>query len=185
MTSQRLLRRAGLRKSAPMRIAPALLAALLAMAPPALAQLRAPAAPGPKPLGTFQDWVAATSSEGGQPVCYAFTRAKPAGQVPGRGEVMLTVTQRAALRDAVSIAAGFAYAANAEVRVEAGSAGLDFYTAQRSAFAREGARAVAAFGRAAQAVAKSPGPRGAVTDSFSLKGFSQAYAAISKACPAK
>jgi hypothetical protein len=184
MSSQRLLRRAGLRKSASMRIAPALLVALLAMAPPALAQQRA-AAPGPKPLGTFQDWVAATSSEGGQPVCYAFTRAKPAGAVPGRGEVMLTVTQRAALRDAVSIAAGFAYAAKAEVKVEAGNAGLDFYTAQRSAFAREGARAVAAFTRAANAVAKSPGPRGMVTDSFSLKGFSAAYAAITKACPAK
>jgi hypothetical protein len=98
---------------------------------------------------------------------------------------MLTVTQRAALRDAVSIAAGFAFAANAEVKVEAGPASLDFYTSQRSAFAREGAKAVAALSRAAQATAKSPGPRGAVTDSFSLKGFSQAYAAISKACPAK
>lgn len=191
MTSRRLFRRGLLRISAPMRISLAVFAALLAVAPPAFAQPRpAPSAQaakpdGPKPLGTFQDWVAATSSEGGQPVCYAFTRAKPAGSLPGRGEVMLTVTQRAALRDAVSIAAGFAYAANAEVKVEAGTANLDFYTAQRSAFAREGARAVAAFARAAQAVAKSPGPRGAVTDSFSLKGFSAAYAAISKACPAK
>lgn len=191
MSNRRLLRRDRLRISAAMRIALAVFAALLAvappaLAPPALAQPRPPARPdGPKPLGTFQDWVAATSTEGGQPVCYAFTRARPAGSVPGRGEVMLTVTQRAALRDAVSIAAGFAYAANAEVKVEAGSASLEFYTAQRSAFAREGTKAVAAFARAAQAVAKSPGPRGAVSDSFSLKGFSAAYAAISKACPAK
>lgn len=177
---------------APILLGPALLAAAPAHAqarhapahPPAQAQ--APAKPeGPKSIGTFQDWQAATHTEGGQTVCYALTRAKPAGAVPGRGEVVLTVTQRPNLRDAVAISAGFAYAANAEVKVEAGPATLDFYTAQRSAFAREGAKAVAAFAKVQQATAKSPGPRGAVSDTFSLKGFAQAYAAINKACPPK
>ena len=186
---QRLFTPAPLRISACMRILP-LLAALLAVSPatvPAWAQTRpAPPRPdGPKSIGTFQDWQAATHTEGGHPVCYAFTRPKPAGIVPGRGEVNLTVTQRPAMRDAVSISAGFAYAANAEVKMAAGTATLDFYTAQRSAFARNGAAAVAAFGRAPQAIAKSPGPRGEVADIFSLKGFSAAYAAINKACPAK
>jgi hypothetical protein len=166
------------------------LALLLACAAaPALAQQRpapaqAPAKPeGPKSIGVFQDWQAATHTEGGQTVCYALTRARPAGAVPGRGEVVLTVTHRPNLRDAVAISAGFTYAANAEVKVEVGQATLDFYTAQRSAFAREGTRAVAAFGRTAQAIARSPGPRGPVSDTFSLRGFSQAYAAINKACP--
>jgi len=146
----------------------------------------APAKPdGPKSIGTFQDWQAATHTEGGQTVCYALTRAKPAGAVPGRGEVVLTVTHRPNLRDAVAISAGFAYPANAEVKVAAGPGTLDFYTAQRSAFARSGPAAVAAFGRAPQAIAKSPGPRGEVSDTFSLKGFAQAYAAINKACPPK
>ncbi len=187
MSSQRLFTRPPLRISAPMRILP-LLAALLA-ASPALAQTR-PATPpprpdGPKSIGTFQDWQAATHTEGGQPVCYALTRAKPAGPVPGRGEVVLTVTQRPTLRDAVAISAGFPYAANAEVKVEAGPTTLDFYTAQRSAFARSGPAAVAAFNKAPQATAKSPGPRGPVADTFSLKGFAAAYAAITKACPPK
>jgi len=165
----------------------ALLLALAVPAPtPVQAQQRPPAAAGPKSIGTFQDWLAATHVEGGQPVCYALTRAKSsAPATPGRGEVVLTVTQRPTLRDAVSISAGFPFAANAEVKVEAGPASLDFYTAQRSAFARSGTAAVAAFNKAAQAVAKSPGPRGPVTDTFSLKGFTAAYAAITKACPPK
>ena len=192
MRSRRLFRRRRLRISAPMHTRPALLALAVLLAPAtALAQAKPAPAPaaakadGPKSIGTFQDWQAATHTEGGQTVCYALSRAKTAGAVPGRGEVVLTVTHRPNLRDAVAISAGFAYAANAEVKVEAGQAALDFYTAQRSAFAREGAKAVAVFNRGQQATAKSPGPRGPVSDIFSLKGFTQAYAAITKACPPK
>jgi hypothetical protein len=158
--------------------------ALTLAAPPAVAQSRAAA--GPKSIGTFQDWQAATHGEGAQRICYAATRAtgsKPA--LAGRGDVLLTVTHRSNLRDAVSVGAGFAYGANAEVKVEVGQATFDFYTAQRAAFARNGAQVVSSFARGAQAVAKSPHPRGEVVDSFSLKGFSAAYAAISKACPGK
>ena len=191
MITPRLFPRAAIRICAamcPVRVLlPTLLATiLLAAAPPAWAQSRPTVkSDGPKSIGTFQDWQAATHTEGGQPVCYALTRAKPAGALPGRGEVVLTVTQRPTLRDAVAISAGFAYAANAEVKVEAGQAKLDFYTAQRSAFARSGPAAVAAFTKAAHALATSPGPRGPVADTFSLKGFSAAYAAINKACPPK
>ena len=200
MSRQRLFTRRRLRISAPMHILPVLAAALfaaplvaVAVSPAVQAQPRpatAPATPaakpdGPKSIGTFQDWQAATHTEGGQTVCYALVRAKPAGAVAGRGEVVLTVTQRPALRDAVAISAGFTYAANAEVKVALGATTLDFYTAQRSAFARSGAAAVAAFAKAPQAIAKSPGPRGEVADTFSMKGFAAAYAAINKACPPK
>ena len=196
MSRQRLFARRWLRISAPMHTLPVLAATLVAFAftsaaaqaqpRPATPPAAAPAKPdGPKSIGTFQDWQAATHTEGGQTVCYALVRAKPAGAVAGRGEVVLTVTQRANLRDAVAISAGFTYAANAAVKVAVGSNTLDFYTAQRSAFARNGAAAVAAFGRAPQAIAKSPGPRGEVADTFSMKGFSAAYAAITKACPPK
>lgn len=146
-----------------------------------------PAAPGPKALGTFDDWQAATYAEGGQTVCYAFTRPiKSDPVVPGRGRVLLTVTQRPSLRDAVSLGAGFAYPAKAEVKVMADSTALDFYTASRSAFARDGHAAVMAFQKSNHAVATSPGPKDKpVVDSFSLKGFTAAYNAVSKACPPK
>jgi hypothetical protein len=168
---------------------------VLALAMPAAAQSQhaaatpaKPAVPtGPQELGKFEDWVAATHQESGQTVCYAFTRAKNSTPtLPNRGEVVMTVTERPSGRDAVAISAGFAYGPNAAVTVQADQTGLDFYTAQHNAFAREGKAAVAAFQKAGQALARSPGPREGqlVVDTFSLKGFSAAYAAINKACPA-
>lgn len=139
----------------------------------------------PKPIGRWDDWQAATHQEGGALVCYAFTRATAsAPALPGRGDVVLTVTQRPGGRDAVAISAGFAYAAGAETTVQVDATQLPFYTANRSAFARDGRAAVAAFERGRQAVARSPAPRAAsVSDAFSLRGFTPAYAAVNKACP--
>jgi hypothetical protein len=140
---------------------------------------------GPKSIGKFEDWTAATHQESGAPVCYAFTRVQSsAPTLPGRGPVVLTVTERTSGRDAVAIEAGLPYAANATVTVQVDQAGLEFYAAGRNAFARDGKAAVTAFGKGSRAIARSPAPK-EVTDTFSLKGFGQAYAAILKACPAK
>jgi hypothetical protein len=163
----------------------------LLVALPAVAESKKPAPTvhatpaGPKKIGEFGDWIAATHQEGGQPLCYAFTRAQSsAPALPGRGPVILTVTERSSGRDAVAIEAGFSYAANATVTVQVDQTGLEFYTSGRNAFARDGKAAVAAFGRSSRAIARSPAPK-EVTDTFSLKGFSDAYKAIVKACPAK
>jgi hypothetical protein len=179
-----------------MRIHPLLPAAILAcLAIPAMAQAPKPpahppaaaAANAPKKLGAFEEWTAATHQEGGTTVCYAFTY--PSHSVPtvsGRGEVVLTVTERPTGRDEVALSAGFAYAAGATVTVQVDQTGLDFYTAQRNAFARDGKAVIAAFAKGSTAQARSPGPRETpVVDTFSLRGFSAAYAAINKACPAK
>ncbi len=179
-----------------MRRAPAFMLATL-IATPALAQPRparpvpprpathaAPAAP--HAIGKFEDWTAVTHQEAGQTVCYAFTRAASATPLPGRGDVVLTVTERpGGQRDTVAISAGFAYAANSEATVQVDGTTLAFYTSQRSAFARDGRAAASAFERGRQAIAKSAGPRGAaVVDTFSLRGFSPAFAAI-KTCSAR
>lgn len=171
----------------------ALLILLAGAALPALAQHTKPepharsAAEEPKKLGTFEDWTAATHREGGRTVCYAFTYpTSSVPKLPDRGEVLLTVTERPAARDEVSLTAGYAYAPNATVTVQVDQTGLDFYTAQRNAFARDGKAAVAAFQKGREALARSPGPRDVhVVDTFSLRGFSAAYAAINKACPAR
>jgi invasion protein IalB len=175
-----------------MRISPILLAAFLAAPLAAAAAPRTQSAPsgnpnGPKLLGRFEDWTAATHQEAGQTVCYAFTRAASSSPaIPGRTDVVLTVTERPAGRDAVAISAGFAYPQGAEVTVQVDQAALSFYTSQRSAFARDGAATVAALRRGHQAVARSPTPRGSqVVDTFRLRGFTDAYAAIVKACPAR
>ncbi len=121
--------------------------------------------------------------------CYAFTRAPQSSQpaMAGRGDVVLTVTERTAPRDAVAISAGFAYPATAPaVNVAVGPTAFQFYTAQRSAFARDGHAAIAAFEKGDRVTAKSPTPKGTVvTDTFSLRGFTAAYGAINKACPSK
>lgn len=173
---------------------PASLTVALLLALPAAAQTKKAAPPahpaatataGPKSIGKFEDWTAATHSESGQTVCYAFTRVQSsAPTLPARGPVVLTVTERSSGRDAVAIEAGFAYAPNATVTVQVDQTGLEFYTAGRNAFARDGKAAVAAFTKGSRAIARSPIPK-EVTDTFSLKGFGQAYAAVVKACPAK
>ena len=94
------------------------------------------------------------------------------------------MTERSAGRDAIAIEAGFAYAPNATVTVQVDQTGLEFYTSGQNAFARDGKAAVTAFGKGTRAIVRSPSPK-EVTDTFSLKGFGQAYAAIVKACPAK
>jgi invasion protein IalB len=167
----------------------------LVLAVPAAAQTKKPepthpaaaATPVPKEIAKIEDWTAATYQAGGQTVCYALTRAQSsAPSLPGRGEVVLTVTQRPTARDTVAIEAGFDYAKDASVTVQVDQAALDFFTRQRDAYARDGKTAVTAFQKGERAIARSPGPKGQqVTDTFSLKGFSAAYAAIVKACPGK
>ena len=175
----------------------AILAPLLVV--PALAQQPAPKKKPPATaqktggrtnLGKFEDWVALGDKEAGEPVCYAFSTAQGSNpEQKNRGRVVLTVAQRPGLRDVVVFEAGFNFAADANVTVVADQTPLQFYThqsRQRSAFARDGHAAVTAFQAAGRAIAHSLGPRGVkVADSFSLKGFSAAYAAISKACPPK
>ena len=80
--------------------------------PPPHAAPAAATAATAKKLATFEDWTAAIHQESGQTVCYAFTRAMSSvPALPGRGDVVLTVTERPIGRDAVAMSAGFAYAA--------------------------------------------------------------------------
>jgi hypothetical protein len=193
MICRRLSHRASRRISARMRCIVTLLMLVVAMpavaqAPPKPStQAKPTVAAGPKELGRFDDWIAATHEEAGQNTCYAFVRAKNSVPVlPGRGEVVLTVTERPSGRDTVAISvAGFTFPKDATVTVQVDTTGLDFYTSQSSAFARDGKAAVAAFQKSGQALARSPVAHGGqVVDTFSLRGFSAAYAAINKACPA-
>ncbi|MDE2516578.1 MAG: hypothetical protein KGL12_11170 [Rhodospirillales bacterium] len=145
----------------------------------------APAKDAPRALGTFADWTAATHGSGKAMVCYAFTRASDsAPAIPHRGAVLLSVTEREGGRDEVTLSAGYPYAKDAAPSLQVDTKSFDLYTAGDNAFARDGHAAVAAFQRGSTTIAHGTGPRGqAVVDTFSLKGFSAAYAAIVKACP--
>ena len=161
-----------------------LVGAALAVASPALAQQRAQ----PQRLGEHQSWTAATHQEGGQKVCYAFARAaRSENAPPNRGPVTLTVTHRPNGRDQVAVSVGYAFPRQAESVMTVGSQEIRSYgTVQSSAFFQNGAQLIAAFRNGREAVVRSPGPSGrpAVTDTFPLSGFTSAYEAISRECPA-
>jgi invasion protein IalB len=148
------------------------------------------AAPGPQKIRDIDDWTVASNTESGHTICYAFTRAKSsAPALSGRTKPVLTVTHRPAAKDpSVAIDAGFAYPPHVSVTVQVDQTGLDFYTdasAPRNTFARDSKAVVAAFLKGSRAVVRSPHGKDTVTDTFSLKGFGDAYKAIVKACPAK
>ncbi len=140
---------------------------------------------GPSALGKFADWTAARYQRAGQTVCYAFTRAKSSQPAEPGAASLLTVTERPASRDEVAISAGAPYPKDASITLQVGQTELDFYTAGKDAFARDGKAAVAALRRGGQAIARGPGVHAArVIDTFSLQGFAPAYEVITKTCPA-
>lgn len=188
---------------------PALLPALLLAAPvPVAAQQARPQTPAaqapaaqapaqgqaqdqrqqPTRIGEFQRWIAAHTTEQGQKVCYAFTRAaRSEGGPQNRATVTLTVTHRPTGRDQVAVSVGYPYPRQAEAVLTIGTQEFRSYgVVQSSAFFQSGAQLIAGFRNGREAVVRSPGPpgRGAVTDTFALAGFAAAYDAISRECPA-
>jgi hypothetical protein len=136
----------------------------------------------PVALGRFGDWWAAVHREAGHVVCYAFTRSATAKN--GQLSAVLSVAERPTERDDVAVAVPFTFRHDASMRVEVGNRTFDFYMAPRAAFARDGGAVMNAFARGGMVVDQTLDARGApASDQFSLNGFSDAYAAISRACP--
>lgn len=190
-----------------MKHAPALLL-LAALAPCLAAAATTPANDGPQPLGVFKAWTAATYGTGAAKACYAFTTtnvkiskpkperyvsignkpkkpAKPKPKAAAKPPGMLTVTERASFRDEISLSQGITYAKDAKVVLAVGANKLKFFTKDNMAYALKGAATTKAFLGGASVIATATPPNGKpVTDTFGLDGFSDAYKAIQKACPA-
>jgi hypothetical protein len=153
-------------------------------APKTAAPAAAPASTGPKEIARSKNWIAATHTESGHPICYAFTRAGNQDPATGTGPV-LSVTNRSTARNEVAIGGGPVYPKDASITLQVDQTGLDFYTAGHDAFARDGKATVAAFEHGTTAVARVPGPHGPTTISFNLDGFKAAHDAMEKACPGR
>ncbi|MBU8537002.1 invasion associated locus B family protein [Falsiroseomonas tokyonensis] len=141
----------------------------------------------PQRLGAHNAWTAATHQENGQKVCYAFTRAQAEGAAAqSRQNVTLTVTHRPAGRDQVAVSLGAPLPRQAQVEMTVGSNEYQSYgTVQSSAFFQSSDGLINAFRAGREAVVRSPGAgRATVSDTFSLSGFTAAYEAISRECPA-
>lgn len=153
-------------------------------------------APGPKSLGNFDDWVSVELGAGAAKACYMFARptaSEPKGAK--RGDIMVVVTHRpgAKRQDEVSFQAGYPFKDGSPVAVEVDGKKFEFFTRldvdQEAAWARdaEADKAIVAAMRAGKTLkVKGTSARNTVTtDTFSLAGFTKAYAEIGKACGIK
>jgi invasion protein IalB len=170
-----------------------ILAAMLlttALALPAAAQN------GPKALGTFDAWTAIELAEKSGKVCYMAarpTKSQPDGAK--RGDVLLTIMHRPAAkqRDEVSFQSGYPFKPGAPVVIDVEKKKFELFTKPETdaegAWARDAAMdkaLVDAMKGGNSLTVKGTSGRGTdTTDTFSLAGFTKAYAEIGKACGIK
>ena len=159
-----------------------LLLALMTGAAPARAQ-------GIERLGDFTDWSAFRFEESGKPACYIASQPKTdVGDYTQRGKIYAIVTHRPAEKriGEVSFRAGYTYKKDSEVKITVGKKSWTLSPVGEIAWAptaEEDRALVKAMKAGSRMVVKGTSSRGtATTDTYSLLGFSKAYAAIGKAC---
>lgn len=154
------------------------------------------AASQPRALGTFEAWTAAELAERGGKICYMVARpAKSDPQNVRRGDILLMVTHRQAAkqRDEVSFQSGYPFKEGAPVVMEIDKKRFELFTNPKvdpeSAWSRDGAMdkaLVEAMRKGEALLVRGESTRNTqTTDTFSLMGFSKAYAEIGKACGVK
>lgn len=141
-------------------------------------------------LGTFGDWTAYVYKGEDGKVCYmASEPEKSVGKYKKRDDIFLMVTHRPAEHsfDVVNTIAGYTYkkGSTPSLTIDKKKA-VNLAVNKDSAWAKDAQtdkKLVASMKGGSQAVLKGTSVRGtATTDTFSLKGFSKAYRAISEAC---
>jgi hypothetical protein len=140
-------------------------------------------------LEDVRDWSAFRYAEGASSVCYMASQPKKAeGDYSNRGDIYAIITHRPAnkLVGEVSIVAGYSYKQDSTVEVKIGSRSWDLFTDGVNAWAptaEEDRALVKAMKGGSSMIVKGSSSRDTeTTDTYSLLGFSKAYAAISKAC---
>ncbi len=154
---------------------------------PALAQT-----PDDGLIDVFGDWSAFAIKENGQPVCYLGSEPqKSVGKYSKRGDVLILVTHRPREPSVgvVSLQAGYTYKPGSEVTFTIGGFSQNLFTNGGHGWAYD-SKADKALVRAMKSgsklIARGVSSRGTkTTDTFSLKGFTAAYKAASRACGIK
>lgn len=163
----------------------------VAAAATAIGCLSAPAtAADPKLLGTFGDWSAYSVQEDGSPVCYAASQpTKAEGDYTQRGSIYALITHRPKDKDSlyvISIVAGYPYKPDSEATLAIGKKEWSLFVKGERAWARDAKtdRTIAdSMRKGSSMVVTGTSQRGTqTTDTYSLRGSSQALDAINKAC---
>ena len=138
-------------------------------------------------LGEFQDWTAVSFSEDGRNGCYIVSKPKKEeGKYTQRGPVYVLVTRRhGANTDVVSFQAGYRFKEESNVQVTIDGKSWELFTDSEIAWAYDGEDKMLVEhmlqGKRMAVVGTSW--RGTkTTDTYSLFGFTKAYAEILDAC---
>lgn len=145
-------------------------------------------------IGAYGAWYAMTAGEGGEKLCYAISGPQVSlGKIPDRGEVGLMITHLdgGTVRDQVSVALGFEPSKSKPTKVKVdkgGNINMRLTDGDR-VWIREASldsKLVAQMKRGDNLIVTGLSAKGVASqDTFSLEGFSKAYAAISEACGVK
>ena len=144
----------------------------------------------PQLIGEYDDWSAYIYKEGKNSVCYmASTPQKSEGKYTRRGDVYLVITHRPSDKsfDVVNFVAGYAYKNDAKVIVKIGKDTIsDFFVENDKAWtmnANVDKKLVEAMKKGERLIIDGTSTKGTTTkDTYSLRGFSSAYRAISTKC---
>ena len=175
---------------------------LLALAAAAMAPAAAHAQPKPAAsptaqatlLGQYGDWGAYTASPGGRKVCFALSKPtaqqdNPPNRRTAANAVYMFVSTRPdekVTNEISLLVTGYAFKPNSEATMTIANGGFPMYTQNDGAWvknAAEEARLVDAMRKSPDAVIKAQTSKGTqTTDTFSLKGISQALDRVAQEC---
>lgn len=143
-------------------------------------------------IDSFEHWSAFKVAVEGQPLCYmASAPETEEGDYTRRGDTYVFVTHRPAegALNVVQVVAGYTYREHSEVTLTIGRETFTLFTSGSSAWARDAetdARIVRALKAGLSMVVTGTSSRGTLTtDTYSLRGATAAYAAVSRACGVK
>lgn len=155
-----------------------------------LVSFSASASSVPTELGEYGDWTAYSYKDGKNIVCYmASTPKKDEGKYQKRGDIYAIVTHRPADKsyNVVNFVAGYNYKQGSKVVVKIGTTTFNsLFTNVDSAWAPDvqtDKKLVEAMKRGQKMIVEGVSYRGTKTkDTYSLRGFTGAYRAISAKC---
>jgi hypothetical protein len=170
-------------------IYPFLAAALAAGATAAVAQ----PAGGDQPtlLGQFGDWGAYKATPGGKPVCFAISKptsavTDPAGRSRDASYLFISTRPAEKVKNEVSTVVGYPQKPSANTTATIGAQTYAMYPQNDGAWIRnaaEEAKMVDAMRKGSDIVIRSESSRGTkTTDTYSLKGISEALDKVAEEC---
>ncbi len=143
-------------------------------------------------LGTFTDWIAHAEGSGKSRVCWTYSEPKKhEGKYTKRGRIHGVVSHRPGDKsiNQVMFTAGYVHKKGSPVRVVIGGRKFELFTEKDASWAssrKDDDALVAAMRAGKQMIVTGVSSRGTKTrDTYSLRGFSAAHRAISRACKVK